>query len=106
MGEELSITVRNERGVVVAEVTGDIDMSTVAGLRNRLPARYRSLHRAILPGTPDPGYSLWVNSSAMCAAGASGASCWMTEAMLIECSASTRHTSANTPGRSSTSSRR
>ena len=36
MGEELSVTVRNERGVVVAEVTGDIDMSTVAGLRNRL----------------------------------------------------------------------
>ena len=36
MSEELSITVRTERGVVVAEVTGDIDMSTVAGLRNRL----------------------------------------------------------------------
>ena len=36
MSEELSITVRTERGVVVAEVTGDIDMSTVAGLRGRL----------------------------------------------------------------------
>jgi len=36
MGQELSITVRKERGVSVAEVTGDIDMSTVAGLRNRL----------------------------------------------------------------------
>jgi len=36
MGDELSVTVRRERGVVVAEVTGDIDMSTVAGLRKRL----------------------------------------------------------------------
>jgi len=36
MGDELSVTVRRERGVVIAEVTGDIDMSTVAGLRERL----------------------------------------------------------------------
>jgi anti-sigma B factor antagonist len=36
MGDELSVTVRRERGVVVAEVTGDIDMSTVPGLRERL----------------------------------------------------------------------
>ena len=36
MGGELSVTVRRERGVVIAAVTGDIDMSTVAGLRERL----------------------------------------------------------------------
>ena len=36
MGDELSVTVRRERGAVIAEVTGDIDMSTVAGLRERL----------------------------------------------------------------------
>jgi anti-sigma B factor antagonist len=36
MGDELSVTVRRERGVVIAEVTGDIDMSAVAGLRERL----------------------------------------------------------------------
>jgi anti-sigma B factor antagonist len=33
---ELSVTVRRERGVVIAEVTGDIDVSTVSGLRERL----------------------------------------------------------------------
>jgi anti-anti-sigma factor len=36
MGDELTVTVRPERGVVIAEVTGDIDMSTVARLRERL----------------------------------------------------------------------
>src|SRR5580658_219054 len=36
MGDELSVTVRHERGVVIAAVTGDIDVSTVAGLRERL----------------------------------------------------------------------
>jgi anti-anti-sigma factor len=36
MGDELSVTVRRERGVVIAEVTGDIELSTVAGLRERL----------------------------------------------------------------------
>src|SRR5580658_10494939 len=36
MGDELSVTVRRERGVVIAAITGDIDMSTVAGLRGRL----------------------------------------------------------------------
>jgi len=36
MGDELSVTVRRERGVVIAEVTGVMDMSTVAGLRERL----------------------------------------------------------------------
>jgi anti-anti-sigma factor len=36
MGDELSVTVRRERGAVIAEVTGDIDMSTVPGLRERL----------------------------------------------------------------------
>ena len=36
MGGELSVMVRRERGVVIAEVTGDIDMSTVAGLRECL----------------------------------------------------------------------
>ena len=38
MGGELSVTVRRERGVVIAEVTGDIDISTVGGLRERLLA--------------------------------------------------------------------
>ena len=36
MGEELSVTVRRERGAAVVEVTGDIDLTTVAGLRERL----------------------------------------------------------------------
>ncbi len=36
MGDELSVTVRRERGVVIAEVTGDIDVSTVGGLREQL----------------------------------------------------------------------
>jgi anti-sigma B factor antagonist len=36
MGDELFVTVRRERGVVIAAVTGDIDLSTVAGLRERL----------------------------------------------------------------------
>jgi anti-sigma B factor antagonist len=36
MGDELPVTVRRERGVVIAEVTGDIDMSTAPGLRERL----------------------------------------------------------------------
>lgn len=36
MGDELSVTVRRERGAVIASVTGDIDMSVVAGLRERL----------------------------------------------------------------------
>lgn len=35
-GDGMSVTVRRERGAVIAEVTGDIDMSTVAGLRERL----------------------------------------------------------------------
>jgi len=36
MGDELSVTIRRERGVVIAEVTGDMDLSTAAGLRERL----------------------------------------------------------------------
>jgi anti-sigma B factor antagonist len=36
MSDQLSVTVRSERGITIAEVTGDIDMSTVAGLRERL----------------------------------------------------------------------
>lgn len=36
MGDELSVTVRRERGVVIAEVTGAIELSTVARLRERL----------------------------------------------------------------------
>jgi anti-sigma B factor antagonist len=36
MGDALTITVRRERGVVIAAVTGDIDISTVARLRERL----------------------------------------------------------------------
>jgi anti-sigma B factor antagonist len=36
MGDELTITVRRERGVVIAAVAGEIDISTVAPLRKRL----------------------------------------------------------------------
>ena len=36
MGGALSITVRSERGVVIAAVTGEIDISTVAQLREAL----------------------------------------------------------------------
>jgi anti-anti-sigma factor len=36
MGNALTITVRRERGVVIAAVTGDIDISTVTRLRERL----------------------------------------------------------------------
>jgi anti-sigma B factor antagonist len=36
MVEELSVTVRREGEVVIAEVTGAIDLTTVAGLRDRL----------------------------------------------------------------------
>jgi len=36
MGDELSMKVRRERGVVIAEVSGDIDVSTVSGLRERM----------------------------------------------------------------------
>jgi anti-anti-sigma factor len=36
MSEELPVTVRRERGVVIAEVAGEIDVSTAAGLRERL----------------------------------------------------------------------
>ena len=36
MGDEQSVTVRREHGVVIAEVTGDMDISTAAGLRERL----------------------------------------------------------------------
>jgi anti-sigma B factor antagonist len=36
MGDELSVTVRRERGVVIAAIIGDIDMTTVAELRKRL----------------------------------------------------------------------
>lgn len=36
MDDELSVVVRRERGVVIAEVTGDIDMSTVPELRESL----------------------------------------------------------------------
>ena len=36
MGDALTITVRSERGVVIAAVTGEIDISTVAPLRERL----------------------------------------------------------------------
>jgi anti-sigma B factor antagonist len=35
-GAELSVAVRRERDVVIAEITGDIDISTVGGLRERL----------------------------------------------------------------------
>ena len=36
MGDALDITVRGERGVVIAAVTGDVDISTVAQLRECL----------------------------------------------------------------------
>jgi anti-sigma B factor antagonist len=36
MGDALDIAVRTERGVVIAAVTGEIDVSTVAQLRERL----------------------------------------------------------------------
>ncbi|HMI26363.1 MAG TPA: STAS domain-containing protein [Streptosporangiaceae bacterium] len=36
MGDALDITIRRERGVVIAAVTGEIDLSTVAPLRERL----------------------------------------------------------------------
>ncbi len=36
MGDELSVTVRRERGVAIAEFTGEIDLSTIPGLRERL----------------------------------------------------------------------
>lgn len=36
MSDALSVTIRRERGAVIAGVTGDIDVSTVAGLRERL----------------------------------------------------------------------
>jgi anti-anti-sigma factor len=36
MGDALTVTVRSERGVVIAAVTGEIDISTVALLRERL----------------------------------------------------------------------
>ncbi|HEY2263343.1 MAG TPA: STAS domain-containing protein [Streptosporangiaceae bacterium] len=36
MDGELAITVRRERGAVIAAVTGDIDISTVTRLRERL----------------------------------------------------------------------
>ena len=36
MGDALTITVRSERGVVIAAVTGEIDISTVSRLRERL----------------------------------------------------------------------
>jgi anti-sigma B factor antagonist len=36
MGDALTITVRSERGVVIAAVTGEIDISTVPQLRERL----------------------------------------------------------------------
>jgi anti-sigma B factor antagonist len=36
MGDALTITVRSERGVVIAAVTGEIDISTAAQLRERL----------------------------------------------------------------------
>src|SRR5689334_24845184 len=36
MGSALDIAVRDERGVVIAAVTGEIDISTVAQLRERL----------------------------------------------------------------------
>lgn len=36
MGDALDITVRRERGVVIAAVTGDVDITTVTRLRERL----------------------------------------------------------------------
>ena len=54
MGGALTITVRSERGVVIAAVTGEIDISTVAQLRER-PVRAggqrRDAHRGPEPVT-------------------------------------------------------
>jgi anti-anti-sigma factor len=36
MSEELSVAVRREDGVVIAAITGDIDLTGVGGLRERL----------------------------------------------------------------------
>jgi anti-anti-sigma factor len=36
MGDALTLTVRSERGAVIAAVTGEIDISTVTPLRERL----------------------------------------------------------------------
>ena len=36
VGEGLTVTVRSERGVIIAAITGDIDISTVTRLRERL----------------------------------------------------------------------
>jgi hypothetical protein len=36
MGGALTVTVRREHGVVIAAVTGDMDLSTVGPLRERL----------------------------------------------------------------------
>jgi anti-anti-sigma factor len=36
MGDGLPVAVRRQGGVVIAEITGDIDISTVSGLRERL----------------------------------------------------------------------
>lgn len=36
MGDELTVTVRREHGVTILEVTGEIDLSTVPRLRERL----------------------------------------------------------------------
>jgi anti-sigma B factor antagonist len=36
MGDEPVVTVQHDRGLMVAAVSGDIDLSTVAGLRDRL----------------------------------------------------------------------
>lgn len=38
MDDALAVAVRRERGAVIAEVAGEIDLSTVAGLRERLTA--------------------------------------------------------------------
>jgi len=48
MGDKVSVTVRRERGVSIAEVNGDIDMSTVAGLRERLIELADSGHPLII----------------------------------------------------------
>jgi anti-sigma B factor antagonist len=36
MGTELSVTVRQEDGIVIAEISGDLDMSTAAKVREQL----------------------------------------------------------------------
>jgi anti-anti-sigma factor len=36
MSAEVPVTVRRERGVAIVEISGEIDMSTAAGLRERL----------------------------------------------------------------------